>query len=113
MSGGSEKGHQFDDLLIRNIEINSLKTAEVNKMFTGLNMRAENHNGHVIGINLETPKMSKIRNNLHSEIIMKKNKLEDQMLSEVVEQDEMAEFSFDAQYSHRLVLSKSPYIFYL
>ena len=113
MSGGSEKGHQFDDLLIRNIEINSLKTAEVNKMFTGLNMRAENHNGHVTGINLETSKMSKIRNNLHSEIIMKKNKLEDQMLSEVVEQDEMPEFSFDAQYSHRLVLSQSPYIFYL
>ena len=29
MSGGSDKGQEFDDLLTRNIEINSLKVAEV------------------------------------------------------------------------------------
>lgn len=101
MSGGSEQGHQFDDLLTRNIEINSLKVGEVNKMFIGMNMRAENHNGHVTGINLESAKMSKLRNDLHSEIITKRNKLEDQMLSEVLQASDLPEFSFDAQYSHR------------
>ena len=103
MSGGSDKGHEFDDLLTRNIEINSLKVAEVNKLFVGINMRAENQNGHVSGINLESLKMTKLRNDLHSEIISKKNVLEDQMLSEVMKENVVPEFSFDAQYSHRLV----------
>ena len=103
MSGGSDKGQEFDDLLTRNIEINSLKVAEVNKLFVGINMRAENQNGHVSGINLESLKMSKLRNDLHSEIISKKNILEDQMLSRVMKENDVAEFSFDAQYSHRLV----------
>ena len=103
MSGGSDKGREFDDLLTRNIEINSLKVAEVKKLFIGLNMRAVNHNGHVTGIDLESLKMTKLRNDLHSEIISKKNILEDEMLSKVLKSNDVPEFSFDAQYSHRLV----------
>lgn len=103
MSGGSDKGREFDDLLTRNIEINSLKVAEVNKLFVGINMRAENQNGHVTGINLESLKMSKLRSDLHNEIISKRDVLEDHMLSEVMKENDVPEFSFDAQYSHRLV----------
>ena len=101
MSGGSNEGQKFDELVTQNIVTNNLKVAELEKLFVGINMRAENYNGQVTGINLEHARMSQLRTELYHDIIQKKCALEDQMLEQVVQSSENPEFSFDAYYSDR------------
>ena len=101
MSGGSNEGQTFDELVTQNIVTNNLKVAELDKFFVGINMRAENYNGQITGINIEHARMSQLRTELYADIIQKKCALEDQMLQQVVESNENPEFSFDAYYSDR------------
>ena len=101
MSGGSNEGQKFDELVTQNIVTNNLKVAELDKFFVGINMRAENYNGQITGINIEHARMSQLRTELYADIIQKKCALEDQMLQQVVESNENPEFSFDAYYSDR------------
>ena len=99
MSGGAEKGQQFDDLVNRSIELNNLKVHDMNKMLTQINMRGRNCNGNVVGIDLENKRMSTMRKQLHCEIIDKRIELEDQMLRTVLDSDEHPSFSFDGFYT--------------
>ena len=101
MSGGSSEGQKFDELVTQNIVTNNLKVAELEKLFVGINMRAENYNGHISGVNLEHARMSSIRNELYLDIIKKKSDLEDEMIRKVVEASDHPEFSYDAYYSDR------------
>ena len=101
MSGGSSEGQAFDELVTQNIVTNSLKVAELEKLFVGINMRAVNYNGQVSGINLEHSRMFSIRNEFYLDIIKKKSDLEDEMIKKVVEASDHPEFSFDAYYSDR------------
>ena len=110
MSGGSNEGQEFDELVTQNIVTNSLKVAELEKFFVGINMRAENYNGHVSGVNLEHARMSSMRNELYLDIIKKKSDLEDQMMKQVVASSDNPEFSFDAYYSDRYFIFSIPLI---
>ena len=101
MSGGSSEGQKFDELVTQNIVTNNLKVKEMGKFFTGINMSAENFNGTVTGINLEHARLADMRNELYTDIIKKKDELEDAMLKKVLEQNEIPNFSYDAYYSDR------------
>ena len=101
MSGGSNEGQQFDELVTQNIVTNNLKIGEMQKFLTGINMRAENFNGQISGINLEHTRMSDMRNELYADIIQKKCTLEDEMMAKVVQASDNPEFSYDAYYSDR------------
>ena len=101
MSGGSNEGQTFDELVTQNIVTNNLKVNEMGKFFTGINMSAVNFNGQVSGINLEHSRMSNMRNELYIDIIKKKDELEDAMLKKVLEQNDIPKFSYDAYYSDR------------
>ena len=100
LSGGSSEGQQFDELVTQNIVTNNLKVAEMKKFLTGINMRAENYNGQISGINLEHARMSDLRKELYADIIQKKSTLEE-TLAKVVQDSDNQEFSFDAYYSER------------
>ena len=99
MSGGSTDGNQFDQLVNRNLLLNNIKPAEMNKFLTGINMKATNYQGNVTGVNLLENRMSTMRNDLYCEVIERKVALEEQMLQEVLQQ-EISEFSTDGFYSH-------------
>ena len=83
----------------RSIEFCNLKVHDVNKMFKQMNMGGRNCNGTVVGIDLENNRMSNIRNQLHCEIIQKRNELENQMLRRVIEENDIPSFAYDGFYS--------------
>ena len=99
MSGGATEGNQFDQLVNQNLLLNSITPKQMDGFTTGINMKARNYQGNMIGVNLEHQHMSKMRNELYCEVIQKKVELEDSMLAQVLE-SEVPEFSFDAFYSH-------------
>ena len=101
MSGGSSQGQTFDELVTKNMVVNNLKVADLNKFLTGINMRAQNFNNQVTGINLEHARMSDMRNEVYSDIIQKKCDLEDEMMKSVVASSDYPEFAYDAYYSDR------------
>lgn len=99
MSGGASEGEQFDRLVNENMLISCIKPHEMNKFVGGINMKAKNYQGNLIGVNLEHRHMAQMRNELYCEVIQKKNDLENQMMMEVLE-NEIPEFSADGFYSH-------------
>ena len=99
MSGGASEGEQFDRLVNQNMLVSSIKPHEMNKFVAGINMKAKNYQGNIIGVNLEHRHMSQMRNELYCEVIQKKSDLENLMMMEVLE-NEIPEFSADGFYSH-------------
>ena len=99
MSGGASEGNQFDQLVNQNLLLNSISPKQMDGFTTGINMKARNYQGNMIGVNLEHQHMAKMRNELYTDVIQKKVELEDSMLRQVLE-NEVPEFSFDAFYSH-------------
>ena len=99
MSGDASEGNQFDKLVNQNLLLNSITPKQMDGFCTGINMKARNYQGNMIGVNLEHQRMAKLRNELYCEVIQKKVELEDSMLRQVLE-IEVPEFSFDAFYSH-------------
>ena len=99
MSGGAERGQQFDDLVNRSIEFNNIKVHDMNKMLKQINMAGRNCNGTLVGIDLENARMSSMRKQLHIEIINKRVELEDQMLRRVIESSDIPSFSYDGFYT--------------
>ena len=99
MSGGAERGQQFDDLVNRSIEFNNIKVHDMNKMLKQINMAGRNCNGTLVGIDLENARMSSMRKQLHIEIINKRVELEDQMLRKVIESSDNPSFSYDGFYT--------------
>ena len=99
MSGGADRGQQFDDLVNRSIEFNNIKVHDMNKMLKQINMAGRNCNGTLVGIDLENARMSNMRKQLHCEIINKRVELEDQMLRKVIESNDIPSFSFDGFYT--------------
>ena len=51
MSGGADRGQQFDDLVNRSIEFNN-KVHDMNKMLKQINMAGRNCNGTLVGIEI-------------------------------------------------------------
>ena len=98
MSGGASEGNQFDQLVNQNLLLNSISPKQMDGFTTGINMKARNYQGNMIGVNLEHQHMAKMRNELYTDVIQKKVELEDSMLRQVLE-NEVPEFSFDAFYS--------------
>ena len=99
MSGGADRGQQFDDLVNRSMELNNIKVHDMNKMLKQINMAGQNCNGTLVGIDLENSRMSTMRKQLHCEIINKRIELEDQMLRRVIESTDIPSFSFDGFYT--------------
>ena len=99
MSGGAERGQQFDDLVNRSIEFNNIKVHDMNKMLKQINMAGRNCNGTLVGIDLENARMSSMRKQLHIEIINKRVELEDQMPRKVIESSDNPSFSYDGFYT--------------
>ena len=99
MSGGADRGQQFDDLVNRSIEFNNIKVHDMNKMLKQINMAGRNCNGTLVGIDLENSRMSSMRKQLHCEVINKRVELEDQMLRKVIESSDNPSFSFDGFYT--------------
>ena len=100
MSGGADEGEQFDNLVNQNMMLNAIQPAQMNQFLTGINMKAENFQGNLVGVNLLEKRMSTMRNDLYCEIIQKRNDLEEQMLKTILAQEDMPEFSIDGFYSH-------------
>ena len=99
MSGGASDGNQFDQLVNQNLLLSSITPKKMTDFCLGINMKARNYQGNMIGVNLEHQHMARMRNELYCEVIQKKVELEDQMLQQVLE-NEIPEFSTDAFYSH-------------
>ena len=99
MSGGASEGNQFDQLVNQNLLLSSITPKKMTDFCVGINMKARNYQGNMIGVNLEHQHMTRMRNELYCEVIQKKVELEDQMLQQVLE-NEIPEFSTDAFYSH-------------
>ena len=76
-----------------------MKVADVNKMFKQMNMGGRNCNGTLVGIDLENSRMSNLRNQLHCEIIQKRNELENEMLQRVIMENDIPSFAYDGFYS--------------
>ena len=100
MSGGSDEGVEFDHLVNQNMMLNAIQPAEMNQFLTGINMKASNYQGNVVGVNLLEKRMSNMRNQLYCDIIQKKNDLEEEMLKAVLDQEEMPTFAIDGFYSN-------------
>ena len=100
MSGGSDEGVEFDHLVNQNMMLNAIQPAEMNNFLTGINMKASNYQGNVVGVNLLEKRMSNMRNQLYCDIIQKKNDLEEEMLKAVLDQEEMPTFAIDGFYSN-------------
>ena len=103
MSGGAAEAHEFDQLVNRNMMLNSIKPAEMNKCLVGMNMKAKNYQGNVIGVNLLEKRMATMRNELYHEVIQKRNDLENEMLKTALQQEDVPVFSIDGFYSNMLV----------
>ena len=99
MSGGASEGNQFDHLVNENLLLTGITPKQMNSFCTGINMKARNYQGNMIGINMEHQHMSNLRKELYCDVIQKKVELEDSMLQQVLE-NEVPEFSTDAFYSH-------------
>ena len=112
MSGGASDGNQFDQLVNQNLLLSSITPKKMTDFCLGINMKARNYQGNMIGVNLEHQHMARMRNELYCEVIQKKVELEDQMLQQVLE-NEIPEFSTDAFYSHVWVLKLVTNIFRL
>ena len=100
MSGGATDANQFDELVERNLMLNNIKPAEMQKFTTGINMSGKNYQGNLTGINFLEKRLSSLRRDLYCDVIQKKNELEDEMLKQVLAQDCIPKFSADGFYSH-------------
>ena len=100
MSGGAAEGNEFNQLVNRNLMINSIKTTEMNKFLIGINMKCKNYQGNTVGVNLTEKLMASMRSELYCEIIQKRNSLENEMMIAVLAQDGVPVFSIDGFYSN-------------
>ena len=101
LTGSESDGKDFDECFTTNVMINGLNVDRVGKLFTGLNMSGTNLAKTKVGIDLRQKRMTKIRNDLQTEIIQMKSELESEMLDKVLSTDGDKIFSFDAAYSNR------------
>jgi len=69
MSGGASEGNQFDQLVNQNLLLNSISPKQMDGFTTGINMKARNYQGNMIGVNLEHQHMAKMRNELYTDVI--------------------------------------------
>ena len=99
MSGDPNHASRFDRMVTENIMLHNLNVKSTQKFLQGINMRAKNLQGNVVGINLEKPKMAALRNEMYVDIINRKSAIEDQMLAAVINSNDCPEFSFDGFYS--------------
>ena len=99
MSGDSYQAAKFNRLVTENIMVHNLNVHSVQKFVQGINMRSENLQGNVIGINLEKRKMAALNNELYADIINRRSAIEDEMLEKVLSSSECPEFAFDGFYT--------------